>query len=47
MEEARAAPLQDTSSNLWLMNLDERLQHRGSFWAPPKPAICAHYQVLI
>ena len=46
-EEPRAAPLQDTSSNLWLMNLDERLPYQGSFWSPPKPAICAHYQVLI
>ncbi|KAK9908972.1 hypothetical protein WJX75_005467 [Coccomyxa subellipsoidea] len=43
-EEPRAAPLQDTSSNLWLMNLDERLPYQGSFWSPPKPAICAHYQ---
>lgn len=44
-QEARAAPLQETSANLWLMNLDERLHHRGSFWSPPKPAICAHYKV--
>jgi hypothetical protein len=45
VQEPRAPPLQDTSSNLWLMNLDERLPHKGSFWSPPKPAICAHYQV--
>ena len=40
----RAPPLAETSANLWLMQLDERLPHRGSFWAPPKPAICAQYQ---
>lgn len=45
VQEPRAQPLQDTSSNLWLMNLDERLPHKGSFWSPPKPAVCAQYQV--
>ena len=46
LEQApRAAPFYDTSANLWLMNLDERLEHRGSFWAPPKPSICALYKV--
>lgn len=44
-QEPRAAPFYDTSANLWLMNLDERLEHRGSFWAPPKPSICALYKV--
>ena len=47
LEEApRRAPLAETGANLWLMNLDERLQHKGSFWSPPKPSICAHYQVM-
>lgn len=44
-QEARVAPFYDTSANLWLMNLDERLPHKGSFWAPPKPSICAMYKV--
>ncbi len=39
------APFYDTSANLWLMNLEERLEHKGSFWAPPKPSICALYKV--
>ena len=44
-EAPRQPPLAETGANLWLMNLDERLQHRGGFWSPPKPSICAHYQV--
>ncbi len=44
-QEPRTAPFYDTSANLWLMNLEERLEHKGSFWAPPKPSICALYKV--
>ena len=44
-QEPRVAPFDDTSANLWLMNLEERLEHKGSFWAPPKPSICALYKV--
>lgn len=29
------------------MNLEERLEHKGSFWAPPKPSICALYKVQL
>jgi hypothetical protein len=46
-QEPRVAPFYETSANLWLMNLDERLEHRGSFWAPPKPSICALYKVRL
>ena len=44
-QEPRVAPFYETSANLWLMNLEERLEHSGSFWAPPKPSICALYKV--
>ena len=46
-QEPRVAPFHDTSANLWLMNLEERLEHKGSFWAPPKPSICALYKVQL
>ena len=44
-QEPRVAPFHDTSAKLWLMNLQERLEHKGSVWAPPKPSICALYKV--
>ena len=40
----RAPPLADTSSNLWLMDLDDRMPRKGASAAPPQPAICALYQ---
>ena len=37
-------PLPDTSSNLWLTNLDDRTALKGATAAPPTPAACALYQ---